>query len=686
MPTREELIDQGATPTIDVDTDAREVKVRKLPSGRKTKRPQVSLSDEQEAEVKKLLGNIWKEWLQNTSLLRSKLARANNIMEGIKEPKNFPWAGSSNLHVPVIEIHISTLHSVASSTMLEMDPIWYVKPIQERIAEDVDTDIEAFLHSKSKVEIKVDQYLSDIFWKAYCDGTGIGVLDWVQEYGKQYDSQRYETIEDFQKDFPSPDAAGISDEQYKTILADLARDQAVDLMVEEILSTYSGPKIRIVELKDLIVVPTTSPDVDYAMFIGDAFMERADFFKRMADNDGWFKKDSVEELVKSSGKTDAPDAVAAAQDNIEGIGRSRITKPDEYLCMQGLLKMDLDNDGIEEKFLVVYHPEKNLLLRMERFPYWHNRCNYILWRFKRRPKRLLGQSVYDQLIDINDEIDTQHNQRIDSRTITLVPSFLKTDTSDFDPTRKDQRFYPGVTFKVSNFNQLKQFDIKQTDMGQSLQEEGNLFDLADKRTGASQLKSGGETKMDPRSPAKKVQLLLAQSGQRIDDHMRELRVGTEELGYQILELYYQFSPDSISYPKFNPDTQQFVQAQIKRAKLRNRNVMLQVARTSIMDNPSQVVQRLMTVAQLVLKEPLVAGNLLRRREVFYRLLTALRERDVEKIIPKVPQLLQEIQQQSGPAGIQSLMQQIGAVQPPEGGDKDNGTIKPIQTNGNGMVG
>lgn len=669
-----------------------EIKIRRQ-AKRGRPRKQVNLSDTKKAEIKKLLKQCWDEWNANTSNLRSKLLRYNNIMEGIKEPKNFPWSGSSNLHIPLIEIHISILHSVASSTMLDMDPIWYVKPIQDGVAEDVDTDIEKFLHAKSKIEMKVDQILSDIYWNAYRDGNGNGVLDWVEEYDKQYDSKTYMSVEDFQRDYPDPDSAGVTPEEYQGYLAEILQDGETNILEEQIMATYAAPKLRLVEEKDLIVIPTTSPDFEYAMFVGDAFVERKDFYRRMVKNDEWFDKLETQKIIDSTGLSAAPDDVTSSQDQIEGLGRARQTPADEIYAMQGLLKYDLDGDGIEEKFLIVYHPDTNSLARIERFPYWHNRCHYITWRFKKRPKRRNGQSVPDQLIDINEEVDTQHNQRVDSRTITLVPSFKKLDTSSFDPTRNNQKFYPGCTFKMANFNEVQQWDIKQTDMGQSMQEESSLFQIADQRTGASQLRSGDQTKQDPRAPAKKVALLLQQSGTRIDDHMRELRYGTEELGYQILELYYQFSPDSISYPKFNPETQQFVKTQIARAKLRNRSMLLQVARTSIMDNPSQTVQRLLTIYQILSKEPLVAGNILRRREMLYRLLVALRERDVEKIIPKVPQLLKELEDQANLTNqnqahpITQLMENIGATSTREPqGDKDMGGQKPMATNGNDTVG
>lgn len=637
------------------ERDSSETKVTRLKKRtRNFDRRLLVLTDNQKNRVKQVLKNVWSEWEENTSLLQAKLRRSNDIMEGIKEPKNFPWVNSSNLHMPIIEIHITILHSMVQQTMLENDPIWYVKIMADGVPEKVDTDVEAFLNAKAKIEMKIDETLSDIYWNAFRDGTAIGDLDWVEDHSKVFDIYHFTTVLDFQERFPTPSAAGISDQEYNALLAEIIETGETQVQVEETIRTYQDPKLRVVELKDFVVSPVTSPTLDYAMFVGDIFVQRADYF-RMKVREEWFDRDDVDLMLKQTGLTAAPDQTSQSQDTIEGLGRTRKNKPDEYQCLQGVLKINIkeESDGSfddyepECMYLVTYERKSNALLRIEHFPYWHNRCKYILWRIKKRSNRLLGQSIYDQLIDINDEIDTQHNQRIDSRTITTVPSFLKKDNFQFDPTRKDQRFFPGVTFTVSNFDQVKQFDIKQTDMGTSLQEEQNLMYLADLRTGASQLRSGQASKLDPRAPAKKIQLQLQQSTIRADDHMRELRIGTNELASQILELYYQFSPESIVYARKDPETALFVKQQIARSKLRQRNMFIEVARTTIMDNPLMQVQKLVTEYQILSREPLIAQNIFRRRELVHRLLKGFRERDIDKILPTVPVLLQELQQMAG---------------------------------------
>ena len=181
MPSAATLdVQQGITPAPPGEEVSPKIKIKKVKNLRTNiQRRRLPLSEEQKTMVKLLLRQAWEEWDTNTSNLRSKLRRANDLMEGVKEPKSFPWPDSSNLHIPLIEIHIIICHSVVAATMLDMDPIWYVKALIEGLGENVDKDIEKFLHWKSKSEWFIDTVLSDIYWTTYRDGTGIGDLDSV---------------------------------------------------------------------------------------------------------------------------------------------------------------------------------------------------------------------------------------------------------------------------------------------------------------------------------------------------------------------------------------------------------------------------------------------------------------------------------------------------------------------------
>jgi len=99
------------------------------------------------------------------------------------------------------------------------------------------------------------------------------------------------------------------------------------------------------------------------------------------------------------------------------------------------------------------------------------------------------------------------------------------------------------------------------------------------------------------------------------------------------------------YSSKDPNTGKFIQNQIARQKLRARDLYLEVARTSINDNPDQLFQRELTLYQLLSNEPLIGTNMIRRRELIVRVLTAMRQRNIYKLIPTMEQMLQELQQQ-----------------------------------------
>lgn len=654
-----------------------ETKIARLPKRTAfNRRVPIKLSEDDRVKVVEVMGKVYQEWEENTSQLETKLLRIQNTIEGIRGSKTFPWDSSSNLHIPLIEIHLASLVAITNQTQLDTDRIWRITTEGVGSANSVASDIEGWLNLTCRDRLSIPESLRGIHYATYRDGTAAGVLDWVSRLKRRYDVRTYTDIDSFQTDFPDPDSAGVSAETYDAFLQEIGIDGELSIKVTELVEEYKGPELRVVELKNFVVVPVASPALEYAQFVGDRFIQRADFFRQRV-REGSYDSEQVEEMLKGAGLTSAPDRIARAQDLIEGIGRNRIVKADEFLCIQGNLRIDLDGDGVEENYPLTYNPQTKRVLQMEEFPYLHNRQNYIAWRFDPRPGRLRGLSIWDKLSDINEEIDTQHNQRIDSRTISTVPSFKKLDTVDFDPTRKDQQFFPGVTFKVRRMGDIEQFNIRQTDLGTSIQEENNLMSLADMVMGIpAGVRSGQTLARDPRASGRKIDTLINESNTRVNDYLKELAVGTQEVARQIIDLYYQFGEDQIGVPRQDAKTGVVVQAQIERMKLRDPSLIIRVDKTSLSDNPDIRSQMAMVKYDLWAKEPLIGQNMKRRRNLVHRTMSDMREKDIEEILPSEEQLLAEIAGQQGmtapgaPAPVQALgqtlMEQGGRRTEPDG--------------------
>lgn len=607
------------------------------------------LSDEEKEAVCKVMKSCVLEWRQNTTLLHNKLRKYNDRLEGVTAPKDFPWKDSSNLNIPLTEMHLLILHSVSRSTILDNDPIWLVRELipAESSGERVDPNIEWWLNFVAKRQLHLDTSLSELYWNAYKDPLACAVMDWVEDVGTQYSVVAFDTIEEFQARFPDPESAGKTPEQYNAYVADLMAGKQLQLEIEEDVVHYRGPVLRVVELKDLVRSPVGAPNLEYTVFHGDQFRQRGQWYKDKA-RFKWFYSDGVNKMLESPGKQGAIDDISQQQDRIEGISSSVLGNSKEYDCVRGNLRYDLKGTGEEQLYHVVYHPDTNQLLRMERYPYWHNRINYIVFRIRRRSNRLLGRCIPDMLYDINEEVNTQHNQRIDSRTITTVPTFIKhINETGIDFSRKNQQFYPGQCWSVQNMANLQQLKIAQTDMSTTMQEEANLFQIAQQLDGASTDRSGTPQVRDPRAPAKKMAMEIQQSNNRIDDYLRELVAPTNEVGSQALELFFQFAPGVLlRYSRYDEESAQWVKNSVRRAQLRNRNMTVEVARTSILDNPDAVLQRAFTDYQIWSKEPLVGGNMVRRHELVRQTMFAERKKDISRLLPNVQTILQEMAQQS----------------------------------------
>jgi len=640
-------------PEIDPET-----KVKLADVDPKTVRVLMDLTPDQRVRVKQVMKDAVMEWRSNTRLQNNKLLTAVDRMDGIATTKSYPWANSSNLNVPYTEIQILIASDITASTTLDAEPAFFIRELmparKDMPEESVDPKMEWWLNWVFKKQLNLDSSARMAIFLAYRDPLAITVLDWVEEYPKEFSTEIFDSVEDLQKRFPDAEAAGVSQDTYDKWMGMVGiGHQSIALEIEERVVRYRGPKSREVELKDFVRYPVNSKDLSYTIFHGDVYRERKPYFKA-ALNRKWFYKTETEELLNSNPKNQSMDSISQKMDSNEGISGNR-RKPDEYDCVRGNLRMDLNGDGEEEFYHVVYNEDHDKLLRMEKYSYWHNRSNYILWRIRRKANRLLGRCFIDMLNDINEEMNTQHNQRIDSRTITTVPTFkIQANETDLISRmeRGDGHFYPGQKWIMQSTKNMEMLETK-VDFQGTLQEEQNLFQIGDMLTGtaSSGARSGMAEKKDPRASGKKQQAQIQQSNQRVDGYIRELKVSLEEMASQTLELYYQFSPESaLAYNFYDESSGNFIRNEIQRTKLRNRNMTIETARTSVLDNPDAILQRAATDYQMWKDEPLVGMNLKRRWQLVHDTMVAERKKNIPKLLPNLQDTLKEMQEQDQQMG------------------------------------
>lgn len=115
---------------------------------------------------------------------------------------------------------------------------------------------------------------------------------------------------------------------------------------------------------------------------------------------------------------------------------------------------------------------------------------------------------------------------------------------------------------------------------------------------------------------------------------------------------------------------------------------IEVARTSVLDNPDSILQRALTDYQIWKDEPLVGGNIKRRWELVRETMFAERKKNISKLLPPLQVLLQEMQQQDQlgqEGGSQSHQALLGAAnaagnvkQGPNGARQGSKDLRPSQ--------
>lgn len=624
-----------------------------------------------EVKKKKLAAKLCaeiQEWKDSRSGLSQKLRERNDLAEAVERETDFPWVGASSVTIPICKIKLREIKSTI--TRNTMRPVPFLMSKYSGPDTKVDTysstvkQLEDFMEDVIRSKTNIHSTLKEALLPIGRDGTCPVQIMWETEIERVTDYKIYEQTEEFLTDYPDAESAGISEKKFNEIISNLSNGLKYEAQYEYDLVTYDAPKAYIVPLIDFFHWPVFESEIPNTETHGKRIWYKDYDIERLHNLGKFVNEDDVEALLKMSGDIRDDESITASRDNIDGIDRNTDTqRSKEFECYELCHKEDLDGDGIKEKYLIIIHFKSRTILRIEKYPIRKGASSYFPLRFIKRDGRLLGFSLVDDLAGVSNEIDIIHRQRINSRTITHVPSFKakRSIKGDFDPSDQRLRFRPGVTFYLDDpENDVRQFDIRPVDLRGSMDEENMLIQFAELIVGASSGLSGQSNPLDPRAPARKQQELLRQSANRIDDYVDPLLDQFAKIGQYILDLYYQYGPDRIAYSVKSKDGS-FITKEMKRTKLFSPNVLFQVHGTSVFMNPELEFSRAVEIDQILAQNPTTAQHPNIRMESLRRVLDAGRVADVDKLIPDENYLKNITRQGAGGAIIPSEQETEASV-------------------------
>ena len=611
-------------------------------------------------EVEKDFENIYTKWKETSSSLRTNLRQWLNDSEGISEPIKSPWLGASAIVRPIIETRINIIHSFFMNIIRPMTGRLFVCVTENTASQEERqscADIAQFFNTNWKFNKMYVDSVDEAFWAVLRDGTVGRSCVWLKEPEKVWEVVTFDSMENFMERFPAPNIAGISDDQYLDYINKLQSGESVTLDIEFERLTIDRPDIDMVELKDIVAYPWTVSRQSRTRFLGIRLYKRDSELKQL-EVQGVY--DNVDEIIKHI-PIQVEDDISTAQDNIDGVSIPSETEDRELI--HGRYFKDLDGDGIEEKYLVTYCPQSRSFLQFDKYPFYHNDDFLKLSWMKRRPKRLLGRGVSQMLSDTQMEATIQARTRVNSNAITDQPFFLANETlkAALDFARPENKVRPGGQLWIPEQKMdraLKPVEMAKRDFGQSRDEEALLNSMADNVLGASELRSGRETPHDPRAPAAKTALLLQQSSIRLDDFIFMFLQKENEILDMAKKLYYQFGSDKIT---FNVEEGSAVlPKEIEKAKFNSENTHLQLAITSLLDNPEFLKQQWEDFYMKYTGEPFLMAIPDTRWKVINEIILNRPEAHGKGLLPPLEMIMQMQQQMASPMP-------TGSPQPTGGG-------------------
>jgi hypothetical protein len=577
------------------------------------------------------------DWMIGSAGRRENLLRWNELLENVIEEPTFPWEGSSAVNVPMIAIHIVTMHSIFCRSVLTVDPLWYGRTLDRKMRETV-PDIQDAMNYTAKNETNLVEACRGAFYNAPRDG-----LSWIKGYWCEkktpVETKFYvESVDQFKAEFPTPEDAGLTPEQYQSDLEAVAAEAnqenpyGVDVKYDRI--DYRGPKYDVIDEADMVRAPYTATNLDDCRAYGHLTSWRLEELKRRAAaSELW--EDAVKTFCQSSKKSTSKDSAwRVARDVIEGISEGTGDFSDERPGYELVVRYKLSGDDEERKILCTYSHDRKMLLGAGKYPYLLD--NFIPFRIISRSGRMAGISVAERLEDLNLSINRSLNLEINSEDIELAPIFKgkKNAKADFDPSSDENQIRPGTVWYLEDPKDFDQFKIQASDKNASYRRRQELIRVMEMLMGPTQLLSGADSPTDPNAPGNKTIALIQQSNMRIEDYINELRIGFDALGDFHLSLYDQFSGGVVEFENSQGEIQEFRRSAIKGLpRMRTHGVTANL-------NPEVDFAKVKQWFDEALQDPMIGGNPVRRRELWNRLFVAARVADKDVLLPPKPEVEQ----------------------------------------------
>lgn len=390
------------------------------------------------------------EWVQEImDMQKSYWAKPNS------ERRMFPFAGASNIIIPLNAICVEATHARAYMTLFGVDPFLHAKTISNMQLPS-GTDME-------DVEVPLENFVShELLYRMDAKRTfGDCLLD-VEKFGTCWGKSGYERVV---KKAYLPNAAG--------------HEEEVMVIVKD------GATIDRVPLANFIM-PFYAQNPQLAPWCGEIHTDSKEYVKQ-ASRDGFFKSDTYENLKRWVVLTQIGN-----REERKVLHQTEILENQEPVWPQRVdwyefwLSWDVDGDGRDEEIVIHYHYDSNFIMSVRYNWYRDLHRPYRYGNYFPVEGRWAGIGICRQNEQFQKEITVQHRQRLDSATLANARMLKIHKLSGYGP---GEPFFPGKMWFVDDMTHIDSFQLGDVYQSSFADEQASLT-YSQQRTGINELTLG----------------------------------------------------------------------------------------------------------------------------------------------------------------------------------------------------
>lgn len=530
-----------------------------------------SVDSEEAEELAKIILSDHLAAIDDRTEWESRLVEWEEQLHGIMPPKDFPWPGAANFHVPLTMMGVETYKPRLIEAVMGNEPPIQVVPVDSTDETRRDR-VELFLNWAIRTEMDIRPTVAESAHLFMIPGTVFAKTTWEanrrhRSYTREFPlgtpldeimtslwgDKRPDDLEQVPGKprwhgtiATTPRSGGPLDVEFTLkFLPD-----GVQVMVEEEY-TQERPDVSLIDAPDFIAPAKGGSDIQKLPWCQHRLWQFESDLRRLAAQ-GRYDKDVVEELLKvneqPSGDLNQQDTVQyrETQANLEGIedqGASNV-RQSQYEILEDYRYYDINDDGVDEHVITWYAkdlPGKVLGWDLVDNVYAHGRRPFRAGRFYALPFRLYGLSFAEVIRGIQDEANTMHNQRVDYGTIQNLPFFFYRASSTLAPF--PARLRPGEGVPIDNPATDINIPHWQGSPAFGQQEEALLLQYWERVTGLTDLSLGRQpTRVGATRTAAGTSQLLSESGLRQKTALEEFQRFWTGIFEDVLALYQEYLP------------------------------------------------------------------------------------------------------------------------------------------------